>query len=391
MDREKFYKFVEELVGELNTYVFGPIYDHLEQNPSIRESLCPAFPFPKTIRVGLLKDCLAVEYIGPEVKDSEQFDIEGIYEPNQSVFDFLGIQIAHLHALNLGCQSNVMDASVFVGDSIDQLCDYFYDFTQIPSDTIMLNGYFDFSKPTEPTVVSNHNLFWTDESGALKIKHIDFLEIFPRKDGDVYYHSKDSFATFAQAILKTHVPKYQIRLHEALNKFIELINLSGTGETDITSFIEATPELLQIAFGTHNINPQIKLQWQYETEDNDLKPDFLIERMDGYCDILDFKLPYIKSKPIVGIPSRRQPSFEIDSAIAQVTKYKEWCSQVINQKWLEGDKGIKVLHPQKYLIIGHSDEFSADDRQKLKLSRDVTVLTYDEFIEMVRFQIYRIR
>lgn len=33
------------------------------------------------------------------------------------------------------------------------------------------------------------------------------------------------------------------------------------------------------------------LKWQYQTQDKDLKPDFMPERMDGYCDIMEFKMP----------------------------------------------------------------------------------------------------
>jgi hypothetical protein len=61
VEREEFQEFVQDLVAELNTHVFGPIYDQLQKDDSLREGLNPAFPFPNTIRVGLLDDCLAVE------------------------------------------------------------------------------------------------------------------------------------------------------------------------------------------------------------------------------------------------------------------------------------------------------------------------------------------
>lgn len=391
MEREDFETFVQDLVAELNTHVFGPIFDHLQLDSSLREGLNPAFPFPNTIRVGLLDECLVVEYVGPEVKDSDSFDIEGVYEPSMSVLDFLGIDLQHLSVPVLYAPNQVMNVSSFLGGAIDHLCDYFYDFTQVPSEAMMLNGFPEFSKPIEHTVVSNFNCFWTDQDGALKIKHVDFLEIFPLKNGDVYYHSKESYGAFARAILGTHVPKYRVKLHEALNRLIELINLPDTHEPMITKFIESTPELLQISLGANDLNPQVKLEWQFETEDDDLIPDFLIERMDGYCDILDFKLPSLKSSPTVGTSSRRHPSFEIDTAIAQLQKYEEWCSQAVNQKWLEKNNGIKLMHPQKYLIIGRSGDFSAADRQRLRQTRSTMVLTYDEFIEMARFQIYRVR
>ena len=113
--------------------------------------------------------------------------------------------------------------------------------------------------------------------------------------------------------------------------------------------------------------------------------------MDGYCDILDFKLPYLKSKPMVGTPERYHPSYEIDLAIAQLDCYEEWCNQEVNKQWLEKEKRIKILCPQRFLIIGHSKEFTAEDWRKLRNIRNTSVFTYDEFIDMARFQIYRIR
>ena len=113
--------------------------------------------------------------------------------------------------------------------------------------------------------------------------------------------------------------------------------------------------------------------------------------IDGYADIVDFKLPILKSKPIVGNSTRSHPSFEIDSALAQVDEYEEWCSQEINQQWLFNTKNIRVKYPRKYLIIGHSKNFSPEDRQILRKRRDASIITYDELIAMARFQLYRLK
>ena len=48
------------------------------------------------------------------------------------------------------------------------------------------------------------------------------------------------------------------------------------------------------------------LKWQYQTQDKDLKPDFMPERMDGYCDIMEFKMPHLDGKCIVGVRSTEQ-------------------------------------------------------------------------------------
>lgn len=141
----------------------------------------------------------------------------------------------------------------------------------------------------------------------------------------------------------------------------------------------------------NELNPQCLLKWQFNSDKTDLQPDFLPVRMDGFSDILEFKLPHLKSKPMVGTPERKQSSFEIDSAIAQLDLSEEWCSQEVNLKWLEKEKKIKIIQPQRFLVIGHSVDFQKEDRARLRKTRNTTVFTYDEFIEMARFQVYRVK
>lgn len=392
MIEKDFEKFVHEVAGDLNDRVFNIIYMALKANPRLRETLNPAFPFPKLLRIGVLNKCLAVEYQGPEIKKEDHFKIEAIYQPSFSVFDFLGIDLSHLKCPFLPITDNLLDCSFFCGDSITYLTEYFYDFTQIPSEFLMVNGFVDLSELKQSHIVSNTTFFWSDPGGGLKIRHIDFLELFLLDEqGNVLYHSKESFAVFVKSIIRTMLPSYPVKLHGILNSFIELVSLPDTSEPTITSFLEQNPEILQLAFSVHQLNPQITLEWQYGAGKPNLKPDFMIQRMDGYCDILDFKLPHLKTAPIVGTATRQHPSNEIDTAIAQLNEYELWCSQEINQKWLKNTKNINIHDPVKYLVIGHSSDFSALDRQRLRSTRNTFVFTYDEFIEMARYQLYRIK
>lgn len=382
--------FIEKISNELNDIVFRGVDEAIQNNPSLRKRINPAFPYPKELRIGILDNYLAIEYVGPEALEDDGFQTMGIYQPNHCVFDFLGIDLKHINSISLSTDTNIENMSFFLGDSIDYLSEYFYDITQMPLELIQMNGYFNFSTPSKPIYISNTTFFWTDQDGILKIRHIDFLEIFPFINGDIGYHDEKSLEHFTKFLINYSVPTYKVELHRRLNEFIELINLPNTSEPTITKFLEGNPEILQMAFGAHSLNSQIELEWQYHTEKQNLKPDFMIERMDGFCDILEFKLPRLKSEPIVGSIVREHPSFEVDSAIAQINEYKEWCSQEVNRLWLEKKKNIKVSSPKKYLIIGHSKDFNPKDRQKLRETRDVVVFTYDEFIEMARYQLYRV-
>lgn len=391
MEKEDFLKFAQEITQEINDYMFSKIYDELQKKPSKREVLNPAFPYPNKIRIGVLEKYFVVEYCGPEDIKNDEMKIEGIYEPQFNIYDFLNIDILHLNTQNFYNDQHLENITFFLGDSILYLCDYFYDITQMPSELMVFNGMFDLNQIKKPTYISNSTFFWTDIDGKLKIKHIDFMEIFPMIDGSVEYHDTNSLIRLADFILKYEVPKYRIDLHKSLNEFIELINLNDTTEVKITKYLEENPEILQYAFGLNRLNSQVTLEWQYNTDKNNLKPDFIPERMDGYCDIFEFKMPNLNNKSMVGSTERYHPSYEIDSAISQIDCYEEWCSQEINTKWLENTKGIKILNPVRYLIMGHSKDFTGEDRRKLRTMRNTTVYTYDEFIELVRYQIYRYR
>jgi len=392
MTKKELNDFLQSTTNEIKDNVLSKIYDQLALQPGLRANLNPAFPYPHKLRVGIINNCLAIEYIGPNNDNEDNFNCEGVYNENLDVYDFLGVEIKHLKCVSIPIQTNIENMSFFLGDSMTYLTDYFYDLTQLPYEYLQLNGFVDFSKPTAPIFVSNTNFFWTDEEGRLKIKHIDFLEIFPRdEEGNVYYHDTNALDNFANFIINYKVPTYKTKLHGILNEFIEFINLPDVSEPQITKFLSDNPEILQLAFGVNELNPEVLLEWQYDTDKDDLKPDFLPIRMDGYADLMEFKLPYLKGNPMVGTPERRHPSFEIDTAIAQLDTYEEWCSQKINIDWLEQNKNIKILHPRRFLIIGHSKDFSKEDRAKLRNIRDTTVFTYDEFIEMTRFQLYRMQ
>ncbi len=392
--------FVESLknkVNQLNDFTFNKINEFLQKHPEIRSTLNPAFPFPKEIRFGLLREYFVVEYVGPEKNKEDYSKVNCTFYDN--ILDFLKIDISHLNYKTIPMknipylrifneiENRVENTNFFLGDSMKFLCDYSYKF--FPDENTLLGGIFDFESAQKPFYVSNSTFFWTDKVGTLKVRRVDFMEVWPvYNDYWLYPTQPDKLADF---ILACPVPNYDIKLHKKINEFIELVGDLSKEEIQITKFIEENPEILQLGFGITDLNPQILLEWQYPSEKPNLQPDFMPVGFDGYANILDFKLPNLKSKPIVGSITRSHPSFEIDNALAQIDEYEEWCSQEINQQWLLKTKNIKVKYPKKYLVIGHSKDFSADDRQKLRKRREAIIMTYDELISMARFQLYKIK
>ena len=385
-----FENVVHHMVDALNTVVFPALKVALLRNPALRATLNPAFPFPTKVRIGALDTHLVVEYVGPEDPTSDTVQIEASWSPGVTVFDHLGLPVEEFAGRAHPYSLNVENLQVFLGDAIKLLGDYLYDVVSNPND-LMVNGYPDFSTSDEPSYMSNVSFLWSDKDDALRIRRFDFVELFPVQSGGWVYHADEGLPHFARFLEHYKVPSYRPQLHKSLNDFIELVSTKGTSEPAITQFLSDYPAILQLAFGMHELNPQVLLEWQYESGKDNLQPDFLPIRMDGYADIVEFKLPWLKSTPISGSGTRRHPSFEIDLALSQIDEYAEWCAQDVNRIWLHKQCGIKVHTPHTYLIIGHRSEFDAAERQKLRGRRNATILTYDEFVEMARMQLYRVR
>ena len=389
--KEDLSKVINSITNLLNEEVFGVINDFLELHPDRRAEINCAFPFPKLIRIGLLKKHMVIEYCGPEEKESDLISVQGEDKPLYGIEDFLEMDLKHEVVNRFKCNEPIENMSFFIGRSVEHLTDYFYDWTQVPYECICMNGMIDFDSIENYTYISNSTFFWTTNQDILKIRRVDFMEIIPFTEEGIAYYDEKTIGVLTKLIIEKRVPQYNVKLHKYLNEFIELINLQDTNEVEITNFLTKHPEILQYAFGINKLNPQVLLEWQYDSKENNLKPDFMPQRMDGYCDIMEFKMPHLSTKFMVGTNERKHPSYLIDSAVAQVNKYSEWCSQKVNTMWLEDTHKIKVCNPIKYLIIGHSNELEAEERRKLREERNIVIYTYDEFIEMARYQIYRYR
>ncbi len=376
----------QRIARSINNLIFNPLDIKLRENPKLRATLNPAFPFPREMRIGFLRSGLAIEYVGPEKENENNFPVQFCEQP--SLFAFLGIDNSQIDERPFTCDNLISNTNIYLGDSLDRLHELHYDLFN-SSELTMLGGYLDIEQASGLTCLSNVSICWTTRDGELRVRHIDFLEFHPRKpEGYAYFADAKGPAAIVHTILANPVPEFDVHLHRKLNDFIELINDERYNEPDITSFLERNGNLLKLGLAAFELNPQKLLEWQYSTELPNLKPDFMPTRIGGYADIVDFKLPRMKSKPIVGSTTRRQPSYEIDEAVSQLELYDRFCSQDLNREWLDKTYGIKVLNPTRIIVIGTSRYFPIADRQRLRATRQTTVITYDELIEMIRDQLY---
>ena len=123
-------KFCQDISSDLNDVVFNNIHNYLREHPEERCNLNPAFPFPQMVRIGILQNHLAIEYIGPNKEDEKLFHTELSYKPEHDLYDYLGIDIKHLNISRIPVDESMHDMNFFLGESFDYLTNYFYDFTK---------------------------------------------------------------------------------------------------------------------------------------------------------------------------------------------------------------------------------------------------------------------
>lgn len=152
-------------------------------------------------------------------------------------------------------------------------------------------------------------------------------------------------------------------------------------KADLQKYFEANPQFLFFGTKYKKIFPQIIL----EREDkSNLIPDFLLERVtDGYCDILDIKLP--DKGILVGPDERRRFSYAVEDAISQVSEYREYFNDPRNRENVEKKYGIKIYKPNILVLIGDSKNIDVEELIRIRDRRkDGEVITYSELIRQMK-------
>jgi Domain of unknown function (DUF4263) len=172
------------------------------------------------------------------------------------------------------------------------------------------------------------------------------------------------------------------RLEERLNdaesaasEYQELLAGKKTTETDLQHFLEQNPWLLGLEYARVRPRQQILRG----------TVDFLLERFDGFCDLLELKSPndgiVVSSKQGDGPPpaSAYALSAKLAEALAQVHVYRDALREdQIAEKYF----GLQhTADPQIIVVIGNARRLSAPERRVLiELNRSlhrVEVLPYD--------------
>lgn len=156
-------------------------------------------------------------------------------------------------------------------------------------------------------------------------------------------------------------------------------------ETTIGDYLNDHSDILLNALGYENIVYEPTLEWLEKTEDNPdsyINPDALLQRLDGYYDICDFKKGLIKRKSLTkGERRRRRFVDDVNEGLAQLDNYEEYFKFTKNAQNALERFGVEVDMPRKILIVGNLENSKKEEvEQALRGRSNTLVIDYDSLV-----------
>lgn len=384
-----------------------PLYRYLKQNPHLIKTF-PGFLMNHEKLVFYFgKTHLAIEYYGPERIETLNPGRKGeltYHDYTQSNDNFLeqiiGFEYDSTSSVEFPLAPYFEDLILPTNKGFDKLEELRWNFAAQSSIIGLNSGKFYIPKGEFARMVNS--LFFDADEKGLKTRHIKWIDFIPL-DYDDSDEELDSmainFGHFTKELIK-HDAHYSYPLPDdkdfifsklpKINRFIEKIGNESTTEPQITAFLSLSEYqfILSMAFLAKDIFPQLSCEWQSVDKKN-IQPDFFVLRANGYADIVEFKLPNLKTKTVTGRENRESFSAEVNSYIAQTRIYKEYFSDPRNRKWVEDKYGFKVLKPRRILVMGRRWDFDNDEWKEIVSDYiDVEIMNYDELIDGVKAQFY---
>lgn len=401
---------VTQLLSNISKVYWTKMYNYIKENNIKHKDVNCFILQPESMVIYFGQKFTAIEYCGNPYKT----DFEAVSKREITVWDFtkeklstkqfiekiIGFKYEGTSNVSLPLVSEVYeDLIVPTNAGLDKLIDLKWNFAA--QDSVMSFN------STGLDILDNHFVrlincnFFDEQKGDLKtriVKWIDFLpyQYIEPDEGeddefrfDLEVYSKLWFQDMYYKYPKPEDFKYS-KLPQ-INRFIELFGNSNYTEPEITSFLarDENKFIMNMGFMGTGIYDEVLCEWQSEKRDN-IKPDFFVLRANGYADIVEFKLPNMKSKLIVGRNNREHFNSEITTYIAQTRVYATYFEDPNNRKWFEGKYGFKVHKPRRYLIVGRRNDFDSDEWIEIKADYDkLELLTYDDLVDTVIAQFYQ--
>ncbi len=161
-------------------------------------------------------------------------------------------------------------------------------------------------------------------------------------------------------------------------------------ETAIDKFIQLISDQFANSLGYKSAKSNIRLEIQdstsKSTEKKYLMPDFMMEKEDGFYDILDLKLGLLNSNFAYGDWTNTHFSSYATKLIGQLNGYKRYFSDPENSKWAFENHSISIKDPKLIGIAGNHNNFDRKivDKALEGNTKEFHLISYNELAVLLK-------
>lgn len=279
--------------------------------------------------------------------------------------------------VNLGWRTEVFDSTGVI-----------FGFKDI---AIPANNYFNFQ---------NIFLFYGAMDERILSHRIRWLDVMPYK---LIYSNHDVVESilFSPKFLKEAVTNagrsnfltpnnYEHKKFESINAFIELWGSKATNETTITRFLSEPKNkfILMMQFGVKEIYSELVCA-KKDFAKQSIRPDFIIKKTNNLCNIVEFKLPRLKGKVVIGNNNRRRFSSFFSEYLAQAKAYVRYFSDADHRADFFKLYGLHIEKPKVTIVVGRRYDINTQEIRELMADYvDIELISYDDLVDVVIAQLY---
>ncbi len=409
-DKKIYSDLVCQLLSSISEVYWTRMCNYIEENNVAHKDVNCFLLNPESMVIYFGQKFFAIEYCGnPYLEDFQTVTTRNItvrdftkekLSTKQFIEKIIGFKYDGTSNINLPLfAGEYEDLIVPTNNGIDKLIELKWNFAAQDSVVSINSTGLDIADNQFVRLINTR--FFDEQKGDLKTRIIKWIDFLP-----CYYNEPDegeldeigfSVSIYDKLWYHDMLYKYprpndfKFSKLPQINRFIEFWGDSNYSEPEITSFLarDENKFILNMGFMGVGVYNEVLCEWQSEEREN-IKPDFFVLRANGYADIIEFKLPNMKSNSITGRNNREHFSSELNTYIAQTRVYATYFDDPNNRKWFEKKYGFKVYKPKRYLVIGRRNDFEMDEWIEIRADyNNLEIITYDDLVDTVISQFYQ--
>ena len=409
-DKKIYSDLVCQLLSSISEVYWTRMCNYIEENNVAHKDVNCFLLNPESMVIYFGQKFFAIEYCGnPYLEDFQTVTTRNItvrdftkekLSTKQFIEKIIGFKYDGTSNINLPLfAGEYEDLIVPTNNGIDKLIELKWNFAAQDSVVSINSTGLDIADNQFVRLINTR--FFDEQKGDLKTRIIKWIDFLP-----CYYNEPDegeldeigfSVSIYDKLWYHDMLYKYprpndfKFSKLPQINRFIEFWGDSNYSEPEITSFLarDENKFILNMGFMGVGVYNEVLCEWQSEEREN-IKPDFFVLRANGYADIIEFKLPNMKSNSITGRNNREHFSSELNTYIAQTRVYATYFDDPNNRKWFEKKYGFRVYKPKRYLVIGRRNDFEMDEWIEIRADyNNLEIITYDDLVDTVISQFYQ--